>query len=132
MIVAYDPKTGQIVSSQEISGDEDAYIALLRKHGQDGLRIGIDPTRYYVKDGAILPRPAADYAINTETAKTNDTVKIRGVAAGAKLIITGPHNQQETADGKMLNLSFALPGEYEIRIESFPRMDRTFRVRIEP
>lgn len=131
MIVAFDPASGRILGAHEQSGNEDAYIALLRQHGQDGVRLGIDGQLYYVKDGVIVPRPDSGVALDRTGVTAEQTATLSGVKKGARLLITGPSARIEAeGTGRDIVLSFALPGTYEIQIDAFPALDATFRVSV--
>ncbi|MEZ0169942.1 hypothetical protein [Microvirga sp. TS319] len=131
MIVAFDPASGRILGAHEQSGDEDAYIDLLRQHGQDGVRLGIDGQLYYVKGGAIVPRPDAGIALDRTDITLPETVTLSGVKKGATVRITGPSARHEAeATGRDIDLSFALPGTYEIQVDAFPYLDTVFRVSV--
>lgn len=131
MIVSFDPATGRILGAHEHSGDENAYIELLRQHGQDGVRLGIDEQAYYVKDGVIVPRPESGIALDRTSITISETATLSGVKKGAKLLISGPSTRHEAeGTGRDIVLSFALPGTYEIQIDAFPCLDATFRVSV--
>lgn len=131
MIVAFDPASGRILGAHEQSGDEDAYIDLLRQHGQDGVRLGIDGQLYYVKDGVIVPRPDAGIVLDRTDITLPETAVLSGVKKGAAVRIAGPSTRQEAeATGRDITLSFALPGTYEIQINAFPYLDAIFRVSV--
>jgi hypothetical protein len=123
MIVTYDLASGRITGAHEIHGDEDAYIAQLAQYGQGGLRLGIDGNVFYVKDGALVPRPDAGIALD-------ESVTLTGVRKGARVGIIGPVTQEATGTGRDIVLSFALPGVYEFQIDAFPDRDAILRVSV--
>jgi len=131
MIVSYDLSTGRITGAHEHAGDENAYIELLKQHGQGGVRLGIDGQRYYVKDGVIVPRPDADIVLDKAAITIEESATLSGVKKGARVTITGPSTRHTAeATGRDIILTFALPGDYEIQIDVFPYLDALFRVSV--
>lgn len=74
----------------------------------------VQSSEYYILNGALQLRPKS-------TAKLEGNM-LKGVPAGASVTIEG---QVYEADGSDIELSFAHPGTYEIKVEAFPQVDWT-------
>jgi hypothetical protein len=130
MIVTYELATGRITGAHEIHGDEAAYIENLAQYGQGGLRLGIDGNVFYVKDGAIVPRPDSGISLDTNTIAVDGSATLSGVRKGARVRITGPVRAEAEGTGRDIILSFALPGVYEIQVDAFPARDAILRLSV--
>jgi len=135
MIVSYELETGKITGAHEPGGGEEAYLELLRSKGLGGVRLGIDPQTYYVRDGVIVPRPEAQIQLDKDVVGVGpeDRIVLSGVPAGASIQIAGPtgtHRLEGT--GEDLPIGFGLPGVYEIQIDPFPARIFIKRVTVQP
>jgi hypothetical protein len=111
-------QTGRIPESMfELQQDE--------AQGRFVLEGSADVCTQYVVDGGLVSRPAnpAVFSAVVAAADGTDEVVIAGVPAGARIAVTGPVTQTGIADGTDICLTFARPGIYLVRVESFPYCD---------
>ena len=126
--VIYD-ETGRIVQTASVA-DPASYRTLLEKRGLSFIEVSHDPSVGYVVDGALRMRPASTAALDKTTIEAGQSVTLSGLVPGARVSITGPATQTFTAEVDAADLTFVLPGTYEIAIEAFPQRDARFTVEV--
>ena len=84
-----------------------------------------DPRTHWVVDGQLASRPLLDIQVEQHTvlADGETGLIVRGVPAGASIVVNGPVTLQAQADGSDLHLTFAIPGRYSLAISLFPFQD---------
>lgn len=107
--ILYEPITGKIVqtgqspeSQIDIQGTKD-YKMLVAKG---------EPETHYVYSGSLMLRPDMSLTIEDN--------KIHGIPVPSSIFINGtyyPCTEEE------VDFDFTFPGEYHVRIESFPYLD---------
>jgi hypothetical protein len=111
-------QTGRIPESMfELQQDE--------AQGRFVLEGSADVCTQYVVDGGLVFRPAnpASFSAMVAAADGTDEIVLTSVPAGARIAVTGPVSQTGIADGTDICLTFARPGAYLVRVESFPYRD---------
>lgn len=111
-------QTGRIPESMFELQQEEA-------QGRFVLEGSADVRTQYVVNGALVSRPVnpAVFSAMAAAADGTDEVVIAGVPAGSKVAVTGPVSLSDIADGTDICLTFARPGAYLVRVESFPYRD---------
>lgn len=86
-----------------------------------------DPLTEMFVNGEKQPRPIMKAAPNKTQVLANgtDQVIIAGVPKGARIFMQGPIVRQLVGDGTDLVMTFALAGDYTLKMFSFPYQDKT-------
>ncbi len=81
--------------------------------------------KHWVQEGAIVERPEFSLSVSSNTVRADgsDVATIGGVPAGAEVSIVGPLTMTGMSDGRDIVLTFAIPGTYDVGIQSFPYQD---------
>jgi hypothetical protein len=114
----YDPATGQILSTGFCPPDQ-IYL-------QSGLNIAAlegeaDERSHYILDDEVTTRPDHTISIDKTTVEAFDKeiATITGVPSGATIWLD---DEEYTADGTDLEVTFWEQGEHSVRVEDFPTM----------
>lgn len=118
----YNKKTGKVFDI--IEDAPQGYIPIVEE-GYGYVKGLADPHKQYVKDGAIVDRPAVNYTCSSTTITANgvSTVTIGNLPNGfhpCYIKIPDGDIQEIEIDDGILVMTTDYPGEYKVRIDPFP------------
>lgn len=113
--VIYDTNTGRIERNIICP---DTIIDIQTQLGENYLEHPIiDDSLYFISNRQVIERPVFDVSLNGQT--------LIGVPTDAIVTIEGV---EYIADGTDIELSFSLPGTYNIKLSLFPFVDQVLQV----
>jgi len=110
-------KNGRIHGLAGVRPDE--IELMMRNHHCDYVEGHGTPFEHYVKDGSIVPLEAATTTLEGHV--------LAGVPVAAKIYIDGV---EYIAEDATVELSFNLPGTYQVRVDGWPQKEVSFEVNV--
>jgi len=122
----YD-SSGRILRTGACPND---HVSLQAGAGETAVAGSADDAVQYYDTGAssLADRPANPTTIDKTTVASDgtDMVVLTGVPPSSTVSVTGPMSTSTIVNDGVLQLTFDTPGEYVVRVESFPELNKEF------